>query len=90
MAGQESLEREGSVIEVQGYKWLGKPHKIQNSQRGEGGVRFLIGECLIAEVEFSTNVNLEESAWIKVCGVQVGKFCTLDAFICLELLLVLP
>ena len=34
MAGQEFWEREGSVIEVQGYKWLGKPRKIQNSQRG--------------------------------------------------------
>ena len=33
VAGQESWEREGSVIEVQGYKWLGKPRKIQNSKR---------------------------------------------------------
>ena len=38
----EFWEREGSVIEVQGYKWLGKPRKIQNSKRGEGGVGFLI------------------------------------------------
>ena len=34
VAGQESREREGSVIEVQGYKWLGKPRKIQHSKRG--------------------------------------------------------
>ena len=68
VAAQESWEREGSVIEVQGYKWLGKPRKIQNSKRGEGGVGFLIRECLLAEVEFITNINLEESAWIKVRG----------------------
>ena len=35
---------------------------------GEGGVGFLIRECLLAEVEFITNINLEESAWIKVRG----------------------
>ena len=40
VAGQESWEKEGSVIEVQGYKWLGKPRNIQN--RGEGGIGFLI------------------------------------------------
>ena len=64
-------------------KWLCKPRKIQNRQRGEEGVGFLIQECLLPEVEFITNINLEESAWIKV-------LCTLDAFICLQLLLVLP
>ena len=36
--------------------------------RGGGGVGFLIRECLLAEVEFITNINLEESAWIKVRG----------------------
>ena len=35
VAAQESWEREDSVIEVQGYKWLSKPRKIQNSKRGE-------------------------------------------------------
>ena len=60
--GIESWEREGSAIEVQGYKWLGKPRKIQNSKRGEVGVGFLIRECLLAEVEFITNINLEECA----------------------------
>ena len=68
VAAQESWEREGSVIDVQGYKWLGIPRKIQNSKRGEGGVGFLIRECLLAEVEFITNIYLEESAWIKVHG----------------------
>ena len=57
VAGQEFWEREGSVIEVQGYKWLGKPRKIQNSQRREG-------RCWISNsrmlVEFITNVNFEE------------------------------
>ena len=42
VASQESWERKGSVIEVQGYKWLGKPPKIQNNKKGEGGVGFLI------------------------------------------------
>ena len=68
VAVQKSWERKGFVIEVQGYKWLGKPRKIQNSNRGEGGVGLLIRECLLAEVEFITNINLEDSAWIKVRG----------------------
>ena len=58
---------------MQGYKWLGKPRKIQNSKRGEGGVGFLIRECLLAEVEFNTNINLEDSAWIKVRGCRVKE-----------------
>ena len=55
---------------MQGYKWLGKPGKIQNNKRGEGGVGSLIRECLqlLVEVEFINNINLEESAWIKVRG----------------------
>ena len=44
---------------MQGSKWLGKPRKIQNSKREEEGVGFLIRECLLAEVEFITNKNLE-------------------------------
>ena len=36
--------------------------------RGGGGVGFLIRECLLAEVEFITNINLDESALIKVRG----------------------
>ena len=72
VAAQESWERKGFVIEVQGYKWLGKARKIQNSKRREGGVGFLIRECLLAEVEFITNINLEKSAWIKVRGSR-GK-----------------
>ena len=31
-----------SKIEVGGYKWFGKPRSVQNSQRGEGGVGFLV------------------------------------------------
>ena len=34
MAGQECWKRKDSVIEAQGYKWLGKPRRIENSQRG--------------------------------------------------------
>ena len=43
--GIESCEMEGSVTEVQGYKWLGKPRKIYSkSTTREGGVHvgFLI------------------------------------------------
>ena len=40
VAGQESWEKEDSWINVDGYKWFGKPCDVQNSQRGEGGVGF--------------------------------------------------
>ena len=49
VAGQESWEREGKNI---GYKWFGKPCKDQTNPRGEGGVGFLVRECLVDEVEF--------------------------------------
>ena len=52
VAGQESWEREDTRIEVEGYKWFGKPCSNQNSRRGEGGVGFLVRECLVSEVEF--------------------------------------
>ena len=42
VAGQESWEREDTRIEVEGYKWFGKPRSNQNSRRGEGGVGFLV------------------------------------------------
>ena len=35
VAGQESWEKEDTKIVVEGYKWFGKPHGNQNSQRGE-------------------------------------------------------
>lgn len=68
VAGQESWEKEGTIVSVEGYKWFGKPRKDQNSQRGEGGVGFLIRDCLIDEVEFISNVRYEESVWMKVRG----------------------
>ena len=52
VAGQESWEKEDSRINVDGYKWFGKPRSSQTSQRGEGGVGFLVRECLVSEVEF--------------------------------------
>ena len=52
VAGQESWEREDTGIEVKGYRWLWKPRSNQNSHRGEGGVGFLVRECLVSEVEF--------------------------------------
>ena len=66
VAGQESWEREDTRIEVEGYKWFGKPRSNQNSRRGEGGVDFLVRECLVSEVEFITSVEYEESVWMKV------------------------
>ena len=66
VAGQESWEKEDSRIGVGGYKWFGKPRKCQNSQRGEGGVGFLVRECLVDEVECITNVNYEESMWMRI------------------------
>ena len=50
VAGQESWEKEDSKIDVGGYKWFGKPRNCQNSQRGEGGVGFLVWECVVDEV----------------------------------------
>ena len=65
VAGQESWEKEDTKIAVEEYKWFGKPRGNQNSQRGEGGVGFLVRECL---VEFITGVHYEESVWMKVRG----------------------
>ena len=42
VAGQEYWEKEDSRISVDGYNWFGKPRSNQNSQRGEGGVDFLV------------------------------------------------
>ena len=68
VAGQESWERDGSVVSVDGYKWFGKPCNNQKSLRGEGGVGFLVRECLVDEVEFISQVRYEESVWMKVRG----------------------
>ena len=68
VAGQESWEKEDTKIAVEGYKWFGKPRGNQNSQRGEGGVGFLVRECLVDEVEFISGVHYEESMWMKVRG----------------------
>ena len=49
VAGQESWESEDTRIEVEGYKWF---WNNQSSQGGEGGVGFLVRECLVSEVQF--------------------------------------
>ena len=68
-AGQESWEKEESKISVHGYKWYGKPRQgSSESKRGEGGVGFLVKECLASGVERIKDVNYEESMWIKVKG----------------------
>ena len=53
VAGQETWERKDKV---DGYKWFGKPRTDQNSRRGEGGVGFLVRECIAEEVEFIRDV----------------------------------
>ena len=68
MAGQESWEREGNNIVVDGYKRFGKPRKYQSNPRGESGVGFLVRECLVDEVEFVSMVKYAESVWMKVQG----------------------
>ena len=66
VAGQESWENEDARLSVEGFKWFGKPHSNQNSQRGEDGVGFLVCECLVNEVEFITSVRHDENVWMKV------------------------
>ena len=40
---------------------VGKPPRSnQNSPRGEGGVGFLVHECLVIEVEFINSVKYEK------------------------------
>ena len=73
VAGQECWEREDTRIEVEGYKWFGKPRGNHNSRRGEGGVSFLVCECLVL-VEFITSVEYEESVWMEVWGGRKGQF----------------
>ena len=68
VAGQETWERKDKVVNVYWYKWFGKPRIDQNSRRGEGGVGFLVRECIAEEVEFIRDVRYEESVWMKVRG----------------------
>ena len=67
VAGQESWERDSSVVSVDGYKWFGKSHNNQKSLRemgggGGGGVDFLVRECLADEVEFIREC-VDEGPW---------------------------
>ena len=66
VACQESWEREGKADAVDGYRWFGKPRENQSSRIGEGGVGFLVRECLIDKVEFVSKVRYEESVCMKV------------------------
>ena len=61
-----SWEKEETRIDVEGYKWFGKPCIKQNSPRGDGGVGFLVRECLVNVVEFINTVKYEESVWMKI------------------------
>ena len=51
VAGQETWEGKDKVVNVDGSKWFGKPRIDQNNHRGEGGVGFLVCECIVEEVE---------------------------------------
>ena len=68
VAGQETWERKDKVVNVDGYKWFGKPRIDQNSRKGEGGVGFLVRECIAEEVEIIRDVRYKESVWMKVRG----------------------
>ena len=46
VVGQESLEKEETRIDAKGYNCFEKPRINQNSPRVEGGVGFLVHECL--------------------------------------------
>ena len=70
VAGQESWEKEDTKIAVEGYKWFGKP---RGNQKSQGGVGFLMLECLVDEVEFITDVHYEESVCMKVRGGRGGS-----------------
>ena len=52
-----------SSVHVEGYKWFGKPRTSQNSLRKEGGVGFLVRDCLVY-----SSVKYDESVWMKVHG----------------------
>ena len=53
------MGNEDSKIDVDGYKWFGKPRTSQRSQRGEEGLGSCFRECLVSEVEFITMVAYE-------------------------------
>ena len=74
VAGQETWERND------GYKWFGKPRIDQNSRRGEGGVGFLVCECIAEEVD----VRYEESVWMKVRGGRALYLCCVCAAAVIE------
>ena len=46
----------------------GSKQGSSESRRGEGGVGFLVKECLASGVELIKEGNYEESMWIKVKG----------------------
>ena len=61
VAGQKSWETE-DTIHVEVYKWFGKRHSNQCSQRGEEDVGFLVHDCLVNEVEFISSVKYDSSS----------------------------
>ena len=48
-------------INVDRYKWFEKPHDVPCSQRGEGGVGFLVCDCLVNEIESVVDIKYAES-----------------------------
>ena len=55
-----------------GISGLGSLVVVRLAREGEGGVGFLVRECLVSEVEFISRVNYDESLWLKLCG---GRGC---------------
>ena len=82
IAGQEYWEKKDSKIVVDGYKWFGKPLKIKIVREMRVGLVFLVHDCLVDEVDFSTNVHYEESVWIKVTGGRESSaFCIVRVYL---------
>ena len=63
VAVQESWEKEDSKIDISGLVSI---VLVKGVREGEGGVGFLVRECLVSEVEFITAVAHEESVWMKM------------------------
>ena len=51
---------------MHGYRWFAWEALSSYSQRGEGGVGFLVCDCLVNEVEFVGEVKYAENVWMKV------------------------
>ena len=57
------------ISSIKRYHWkciCKSSYSLYISPRGDGGVVFLVRECLVNEVEFINTVKYEESMWMKI------------------------